>query len=77
VIGAVITEEAGEVVLGYEYINEPYAHAVGSMHRGTARLRLTGDGEVLEGEYYTGRDRKCHRTLRVNRQPSGKDQSRK
>ncbi len=78
-IGAVITEEAGEVVLGYEYINELYAHAVGSMHmhRSTARILLTGDGEVLEGEYYTGRDRKSHGTLRVNRQLSGEDQSKK
>jgi hypothetical protein len=79
VIGALITEEAGETVLTYEYINEPGAHAADSMHmhRGTARLRLTGGGEILEGEYYTGRDRKSHGTLRVFCQPSGNDGSRK
>lgn len=78
-IGALIIEEAGEAVLNYEYINEPTAHAVDSMHmhRGTARLRLTGDGELLEGEYYTGRDRKSHGTLRVSRQLLPKDRSRK
>lgn len=75
VIGAVIIEEAKEAGLNYEYINEPKAHAVSSMHihRGTARLQLVEGGEVLEGEYYTGRDRKSHGTLRVKRQSSSKD----
>lgn len=79
VIGAVITQEAGEAVLNYEYVNEPNAQAVDGMHmhRGTARLRLTGDGEVLEGEYYTGRDRKSHGTLRLNRQLAGADRGKK
>jgi hypothetical protein len=79
VIGAMITEESGDAVLTYEYINEPGAHAADSMHmhRGTARLRLTSGGEILEGEYYTGRDRKSHGTLRVTCQRLGKDGSRK
>ena len=77
VIGAVVVEEAEEAVLNYEYINEPRAHAVGSMHmhRGTARLRLIEGGDVLEGEYYTGRDRKSHGTLRVKWQSSSKDRT--
>jgi hypothetical protein len=79
VIGALITEEAGEAALTYEYINEPGAHAADNMHmhRGTARLRLTGGGVILEGEYYTGRDRKSHGTLRVSCQLLVKDRSRK
>lgn len=73
VIGAVIAEEAGGAVITYEYVNEPNAHAIEGMHmhRGMARLVLTGDGQVLEGEYYTGRDRKSHGTLRLERSDSG------
>ncbi len=59
-------------MLDYEYVNEPNAHAVEGMHmhRGTARLVLSEDGRVLEGEYYTGRDRKSHGTLRLEKQTS-------
>jgi SMODS-associating 2TM, beta-strand rich effector domain len=75
VIGAVIVEEGEEARLSYEYINEPNAHAVGGMHmhRGTARLLLTSGDRVLEGEYYTGRDRKSHGTLRLERLVSPDD----
>lgn len=68
-IGAIIVEEAGDAVLNYEYANEPRAHAIDGMHahRGTARLRLNCESQVLEGEYYTGRDRKSHGTLRLER----------
>lgn len=44
----------------YEYLNEPKSGAVATMHthRGLARLSLRrDDGDVLDGEYYTGRDR--------------------
>lgn len=70
-------EEVQNVNVRDEYINESDAHATEAMHmhRGTARLRLTDSGTVLEGEYYTGRDRKSHGTLRVCCQPSGKNGS--
>lgn len=70
VIGAVIVEEAEEGALSYEYVNEPNAHASDGMHthRGTARLQLIDGGMALVGEYYTGRDRKSHGALRVDRQ---------
>jgi SMODS-associating 2TM, beta-strand rich effector domain len=56
-------------VVTYEYANEPAADAVGSLHahRGTARLVLTPNGKVLEGDYYTGRDRKSHGVLRLEK----------
>ena len=52
VIGAIIVEEAGDAVLNYEYANEPRAHAIDGMHahRGTARLMLNCESQVLEGE---------------------------
>ena len=44
--------------LHYLYVNEPKATAPDTMHahRGTAKLRLKDS--VLEGDYYTGRDRR-------------------
>lgn len=52
----VVTED--ECILIYDYLNEPNSDAVETMHmhRGTARLVLTG-ADQLEGDYYTGRDR--------------------
>ena len=51
----VVTED--ECILIYDYLNEPNADAAETMHmhRGTARLVLTGT-DRLEGDYYTGRD---------------------
>jgi hypothetical protein len=48
-----------DVVLTYEFLNEPSAGAPQTMHshRGTARLLLSGDGKMLSGQYYSGRDR--------------------
>lgn len=60
-IAAHVTEGGGtepyEIV--YEYVNMPRASAPTTMHahRGTAHLRLSSDERVLEGDYYTGRDR--------------------
>ena len=52
-------EAAAEQGLNYEYLNEPVATAVPTMHihRGTTHLRLSPDRKRLEGSYYTGRDR--------------------
>ena len=61
----------GDVVhptLDYMYVNEPGAGALESMHahRGTAMLEFK-DG-VLEGDYYTGRDRREIGTIRLQRE---------
>lgn len=58
-IAAIITEDPNGTVLSYEYLNEPMPNAKHTMHthRGTARLTMQPNGKVLEGEYYTGRDR--------------------
>ena len=58
-MAALNTEEATEPGLKYEYLNEPVATAIPTMHihRGTAHLRAWPDGKTLEGNYYAGRDR--------------------
>lgn len=68
-IAAVTIGGPESAVVTYEYANEPAADAVGGMHahRGTARLVLSSDGRTLEGDYYTGRDRKSHGVLRLER----------
>lgn len=55
--------------LSYEFINEPLASAPNTMHthRGTARLALDGTQSILEGEYYSGRDRQNIGTIRITR----------
>jgi len=68
---ALLTQDAGRNTLSYEYFNAPKASAVGSMHahRGTGRLTVNRENncEVLEGEYYTGRDRQMYGSLRLER----------
>lgn len=57
--GNILIEELGPL-LTYEYLNEPSPSSEQlNIHRGTARLRLTGRNgqQVLEGHYYTGKDR--------------------
>ena len=62
--------KTGDVIhptLDYMYVNEPVAGATETMHahRGTAMLEFK-DG-VLEGDYYTGRDRREIGTIRLQR----------
>lgn len=59
-----------ESIFTYEYVNEPVSGAVETMHthRGTARLRVCEGGRVLEGEYYSGRDRTNQGTMRLEKQ---------
>jgi hypothetical protein len=68
-IAAVTVGGPENAVVTYEYANEPAADVVGGMHahRGTARLVLSSDGRILEGDYYTGRDRKSHGILWLER----------
>ena len=64
-------DDAGREVLTYEYRNEPRSGAVSTMHahRGLARLSLRReDGDILEGEYYTGRDRQHYGAIRLRRE---------
>jgi hypothetical protein len=68
-IAAVTLGGPEHALLTYEYANEPAADAVDGMHahRGTTRLVLSPDGRVLEGDYYTGRDRESHGVLRLQK----------
>lgn len=65
--GAVVVGD-GES-LSYEYVNEPSASAPATMHahRGFVRLMLNSSHTVLEGEYYSGRDRQTIGGIRVTR----------
>jgi hypothetical protein len=71
-IGTVTTENPAAGSLSYEYINEPRADALASMHthRGLARFDLTAleDRWILEGEYYSGRDRRNFGILHFERE---------
>jgi hypothetical protein len=66
-VSAAITVSEDETSLNYEYISEPYAHAVEGMniHYGTARLTLK-DGKLV-GDYYTGRGRLTTGTIQLHR----------
>jgi hypothetical protein len=65
--GAIVV--ADEMSLSYEFTNEPAAPAPPTMHahRGVARLILNATQTVLEGEYYSGRDRQNIGAIRVTR----------
>ena len=70
-IGTILTTH-GDPILAYEYLSEPGADASGTMHihRGLTRLTLRKEKakDVLEGDYYTGRDRKTAGVFRFERQ---------
>src|SRR5690349_20871280 len=57
ITGAIVVHD--EQSLSYEFLNEPTAAATATMHahRGVARLTVKDGGTVLDGEYYSGRDR--------------------
>jgi hypothetical protein len=60
-MAALVLPKPGTVLLMYQYCNRPTADATGTMHThdGTARMNfsLKNGKAVLEGEYYSGRDR--------------------
>lgn len=66
-VAAINVDDGGTCWLIYEYLNEPALEAKETMHahRGTARLAVKSD--ELDGEYYTGRDRKTFGTLKFKR----------
>lgn len=65
---SLLVEQPEGPTLSYEYRNEPKPIALPTMHshRGTATLRLKNNG-VLEGEYYSGRDRQNYGNLMLKR----------
>lgn len=68
IIAAITINNPSEVILSYEYLNEPKAKAVEGMHahRGTVHLTLSrsNGAEYLNGDYYSGRDRQNYGDLR-------------
>jgi hypothetical protein len=73
---SVLCEPNGEAHMVYEYQNDPSGPAVQTMHahRGTASLtwRRGRGREILDGDYYTGRDRQNHGILHVERRIQNK-----
>lgn len=61
-------QNPNEPTILYHYFNEPRAHARNTMHahRGSAFVKVQGD--VMTGEYYTGRDRKTHGSICLQRE---------
>jgi hypothetical protein len=68
VVGSILV--CDRVVLGYEFQNEPSPRARDTMHahRGYARLELSTDGNVLSGDYYSGRDRQTIGSMYLEKQ---------
>jgi hypothetical protein len=73
-MGGIDVGHGAAVVLKYEYLNEPNPRAAPTMHshRGFARLTyIRGDGkQTLQGEYFTGRDRRTFGILQFERRIS-------
>lgn len=67
VAASFLTSRSLSPELMYAYVNEPKPNAQKSMemHKGTARLVFTG--QVLEGDYYTGRGRSTTGSIRLTR----------
>jgi hypothetical protein len=65
--GSLLTED--ECSMSYEYLNEPSPSAPSTMHvhRGTAILYFDKAGTMLNGEYYSGRDRQNIGTIQLAR----------
>ena len=61
-------ESSTENGLKYEYKNEPKPSAEEGMHphRGMATMRLTPDGEKIDGEYYSDQHRRNAGTFDVH-----------
>jgi len=71
-VASIIGGQSGYPWLNYEYLNEPSPDARSTMHshRGSARLMICEDRGVLEGQYYTGRDRQNYGVIYVERMSS-------
>ncbi len=64
-----VIDQPERISLIYEYLCEPRPVATDTMHthHGTAELHISSNGTLLEGEYYTGRDRQTYGTLNFQR----------
>jgi hypothetical protein len=69
IIATISTGYSSGRLLHYEYLNEPRPGAPSTMHihHGTARVNVSSDNKILEGDYYTGRDRQTFGVLRLIR----------
>jgi phosphotransferase system glucose/maltose/N-acetylglucosamine-specific IIC component len=71
VVAAILFPKPDSVVLTYQYTNEPHAKSDSSMHahRGTTWLYLRHEQGVacLEGDYYSGRDRRNIGHMKLSR----------
>lgn len=59
---ALYTNEYLEPGLKYEYLSEPGPFATPTMqiHKGAGHLHLSADGQMLTGDYYTGKGRQTY-----------------
>jgi len=66
---SLLVNQPDGITLSYEYRNEPKFNAPSTMHahRGMTELRIKSE-ELLEGEYYTGRDRSNYGVLHLEKQ---------
>lgn len=64
---SLLVEYFDEIILSYEYLNEPLPNARSSMniHRGATRLTLLSGHQELDGDYYSGRGRQNFGALYV------------
>ncbi len=68
---SILTNNPEGILLTYQYINNPKVNTTNSMHihRGTTRL-LFNKTDELQGDYYSGRDRKnCGTLIFKNQNP--------
>ncbi len=65
---SIMVDRSQDKFLSYNYVNEPSGSAPESMskHEGTALLTLIDDNK-LKGRYYTGRDRRNHGEIELNK----------
>lgn len=74
VAAAVLTNEAAEPGLTYQYVNDPKPLAATRTmhpHRGTATFHFGVDENALDGDYYTGRGRENVGAIRLLRTSTG------
>jgi hypothetical protein len=65
---AIFSSESEGATLSYEYLNEPLPGAGDTMHMHRGFVRLVFDGiRVLDGSYYSGRDRQTFGLMHLER----------
>jgi len=69
IVAALSVEASSEATLSYEYLNEPLPNANPSMqmHRGFARLGISGVNTTLDGVYFSGRGRQNYGHLHLQK----------